>query len=132
MPAIRAFAQETGATPFSFDLLTEEAGCAASPAPEAEAIPQVFAEMTYDDYNFIAYLAWARWNAPDITWRMMPFHLGWLFKEPVHLFEVVDGMAAGMTFTTDDFEYRHRLKGMVPPGTALPGVVVFKLTHSNT
>ncbi len=131
LAASRAAAQDTPSRPFSFDLLTEEArNRAAGPAPEAEAIPQVFAEMTYDDYNFIAYRpARARWNVPDITWRLMPFHLGWLFKEPVHLFEVVDGMATGMDFTTDDFEYRHRLKGMVPPGTALPGVAGFKLTH---
>lgn len=124
-------AEETGAHPFSFDLLTEEARArAATPLPEPEAIPQVFADLTYDDYNLIAYRpARARWNAPGITWRMMPFHLGWLFKEPVHVFEVVDGMATGMTFTTDDFEYRHRLQGKVPPGTALPGVAGFKLTH---
>ena len=92
LAASRAAAQDTPSRPFSFDLLTEEArNRAAGPAPEAEAIPQVFAEMTYDDYNFIAYRpARARWNVPDITWRLMPFHLGWLFKEPVHLFEVVD------------------------------------------
>lgn len=103
---------------------------AAGPMPEAEVIPQVFADLTYDDYNLIAYRpARARWSAPGVTWRMMPFHLGWLFKEPVHLFEVADGMATELTFSTDDFEYRHRLQGKVPAGTALPGVAGFKLTH---
>lgn len=131
LSATRALGGETASKPFSFDLLTEEARArAAGPVPQAEAIPQVFAEMTYDDYNFIAFRpARARWNMPGVTWRMMPFHLGWLFKEPVHLYEVTDGMATEMTFTTDDFEYRHRLKGIVPPGTALPGVAGFKLTH---
>ena len=131
LSATRALGGETASKPFSFDLLTEEARArAAGPVPQAEAIPQVFAEMTYDDYNFIAYRpARARWNKPGVTWRMMPFHLGWLFKEPVHLYEVTDGMATEMTFTTDDFEYRHRLKGIVPPGTALPGVAGFKLYH---
>ena len=62
-------AEETGSRPFSFDLLTEEVRVrAAAPVPDPESIPQVFAELTYDDYNLIAYRpARARWNTPGIT-----------------------------------------------------------------
>ncbi|MCB2116757.1 MAG: glucan biosynthesis protein G [Rhodobacteraceae bacterium] len=124
-------AQQSGALPFSFDTLTEEARQrAAAPSPAPEEVAPLFAAMNYDEYNHIAYRpARARWALKDVTWRLMPFHLGWLFKEPVRLYEVADGQAREITYTSDDFEYRGTLKDRVPAGTALPGVAGFKLTH---
>ncbi len=126
------FAQEAAVTEaFSFDLLTEAARSrAAEMAPGSEELAPVFKDLTYDDYQMIQFRpSRVRWKAKDSTWNLLPFHLGWLFKEPVRLHEVVDGMATELTFTTDDFEYRGHLKQDVPAGTALPGVAGFKLTH---
>lgn len=126
-----AFAQETSDGAFSFDLLTEAARArAASPAPAAAELSTLFKDLTYDDYQMIQFRPTrARWKAKDMSWNLLPFHLGWLFKEPVRLREVVDGIATELTFTTDDFEYRGRLKQGVPAATALPGVAGFKLVH---
>lgn len=126
-----ALAQTAAGEPFSFDLLTEAARVrAAVPAPEPEALSPLFKDLTYDDYQFIQFRPTkARWRATDSVWNLLPFHLGWLFKEPVHLYEVVNGVATGLSFTTDDFDYRGPLKQDVPAGTALPGVAGFKLTH---
>jgi glucans biosynthesis protein len=129
--ARQLFAQQATAVAFSFELLTESARSRArrnDPAPE-ELAP-VFRELSYDDYQMIQF--WpsrARWKAKDSDWNLLPFHLGWLFKEPVRLHEVVGGMASELSFTTDDFEYRGHLRQDVPAGTALPGVAGFKLTH---
>lgn len=130
-----AFAQDTPQPPagevFSFDLLTEAARSRAAQDPAApERLSPLFNELTYDDYQMIQFRPRkARWKDKGSTWNLLPFHLGWLFKEPVRLHEVVDGMATELTFTTDDFEYRGHLKQEVPAGTALPGVAGFKITH---
>jgi len=123
--------QQSGAAAFSFDTLTEGARKRAETAPPApEDVAPIFANMTYDDYQHIQFRpTHARWTDPGVDWRMMPFHMGWLFKEPVRLHEVVDGMATEITYLTDDFEYRGNLAERVPDGTALPGVAGFKLTH---
>ncbi len=123
--------QEATGEVFSFDLLTEAARSrAAEKVAAPEELASVFKDLNYDDYQMIQFRPGkARWRARGSAWNLLPFHLGWLFKEPVRLHEVVNGMATELTFTTDDFEYRGHLKQDVPAGTALPGVAGFKLTH---
>jgi glucans biosynthesis protein len=124
-------AEDAAAEPFSFDLLTEEARrrAAASP-PQPEVLAPVFKDLTYDDYQMIQFRPGrARWQAKGAVWNLLPFHLGWLFKEPVRLHEVVEGRATELSFTTDDFAYGGHLAQEVPAATALPGVAGFKLTH---
>ena len=53
--------------------------------------------------------------------------MGWLFSEPVRLFEVTGDTATEMSFSTDDFEYLKELTTQVPPHAALPGVAGVKL-----
>ena len=134
-PAILAgrplLAQDAATEVFSFDLLTEAARRrAAAIDPGSEDLAPIFKDLTYDDYQMIQFRPdRARWQAKGAVWNLLPFHLGWLFKEPVRLHEVVDGRATELSFTTDDFEYRGHLKQDVPAATALPGVAGFKLTH---
>lgn len=124
-------AQEAAAAPqtFSFDLLTDVMREKATQDPTTpEAIPDFLASLTYDDYQKIVF--WpdrARWNFEGSAFRLHAFHMGWLFREPVHVFEVVDGMAQAMEFSTDDFEYRGDLKPRVPAGFKLPGVAGIRL-----
>jgi len=55
--------------------------------------------------------------------------MGWLFPEPVRLFEVADGQSSEMLFSTDDFEYLNDLAARVPEHAELPGVAGFRLNH---
>lgn len=117
--------------PFSFDILTEKMRIRSmGEDPVAPPLSDFLASLDYDKYNLIQF--WpkrARWSEEGSSWRVLPFHMGWLFKEPVRVQEVVDGRATEMTFTTADFEYRGELKAEVPADFALPGVAGFKLNH---
>ncbi len=115
--------------PFDFDRLTEEmrrlAGEAYRPPAKAEGF---FTDFTYDDYQAVQFdPAMARWSGPDAGFLLHAFHLGWLFAEPVDLYEVADGIARPLVFTTDDFLYYDRVKDRVPPHESLPGVAGFRL-----
>lgn len=118
-------------TPFSFDLLSETMRTRAQgDDPVAPPLSDFLASLDYDKYQMIQF--WpqrARWLEPDSAWRVLPFHVGWLFKEPVKIYEVAGDQATEMTFTTADFEYRGKLKAEVPADFTLPGVAGFKLNH---
>lgn len=127
-----AVAQDVPATtgePFSFDLLTEEMrALSAHPHAVAERPASFLDDLTYDDYKLIQFLPKrARWEDTDANFRIHAFHMGWLFEEPVRMFEVADGMARPLTFTTDDFEYLGDLPARVPQHADLPGVAGFRL-----
>lgn len=126
----RPLAQE--GEPFSFDGLTEAARARAASPYEDPPREDEFAEgLTYDDYRRINFDPdRARFAAEGSRFRLAAFHLGWLFAEPVGLYEVVDGRAVPMTFTTDDFLY---YDGLPFIEGVLPGVSGFRLaTPLNT
>ncbi|WP_371742109.1 glucan biosynthesis protein [Citreicella sp. C3M06] len=123
-----AHAQEEG-QPFSFDGLSERMRelAQSDPAPRDE-ISGPLTEIDYDDFNRIRFRAdHIRWaDDPSRLFRLNAFHLGWLFKEPVHMFELVDGVSRPMVFSTADFDYRD-VKTALPPDLVLPGVAGFRL-----
>lgn len=138
------FAQETDngaakpATPtvaapqqFSFDLLTEEMrALSAQPHATAPAPEGFLGDLTYDDYRLIRFRDdRSRWVDEPTRFRLAAFHMGWLFPEPVRLYDVQDGMATEMLFSTDDFEYLNELAERVPEHAELPGVAGFRLNH---
>jgi glucans biosynthesis protein len=136
-----AHAQETTAAPaepnaapqqFSFDLLTEEMRVlSGSPHVTAPAPEGFLGELTYDDYRLIRFAdARARWDEPGSNFRLGAFHMGWLFPEPVRLYEVAAGEATEMRFSTDDFEYLNELAERVPEHARLPGVAGFRLNYA--
>lgn len=140
---LRLFAEETevqeapqpaapaAGTPFSFDLLSEMMRLKAqAPYTPVAAASGFLDDLGYDDYQRIAYLgARAKWNTPESLFRVHAFHMGWLFKEPVLIHEVADGMAREITFNTDDFEYRHGLSERVPQHVDMPGVAGLRLHY---
>lgn len=130
---LRAMAQQGNAATqqFSFDLLSQEMQALAlqpyrAPAP----IDGFLATLDYDDYRLVRFRPDRQlWSAPGSAWRLAAFPMGWLFKEPVILYEVQGDQARELRFTTDDFEYLNDLADRVPPLTDVPGVAGFRLHH---
>lgn len=115
--------------PFDFDALTEEMrALAQAEAVPAERLGGFFTDFSYDDYQAVQFNPKrARWAGPEAGFHLHAFHLGWLFAEPVKMFEIEGGMARPMVFTTDDFLYYDRVKDRVPLHEPLPGVAGFRL-----
>ncbi|OAO07676.1 glucan biosynthesis protein D [Roseovarius indicus] len=116
--------------PFSFERLVEDMRAAAGREYEPELIEDSFLnDLNYDDYRLIRFdPERARFGEVDNTrFELQAFHMGWLFKAPVHLFEVADGRAAPMNFDTDDFIYERESRDKVPEHAPLPGVAGFRL-----
>ncbi|MGD9861683.1 MAG: glucan biosynthesis protein [Pseudodonghicola sp.] len=115
--------------PFSFDILVEEMRAAAAAPYAAQSIGDSFLTgLTYDDYRLIRFNPErARFATEGSRFGLQAFHMGWLFKEPVQLYEVDGGQAVPMDFDTDDFIYEREARDHVPEHTALPGVAGFRL-----
>lgn len=136
-----ALAQETATAPeaapiaaaqqFSFDLLTEEMRLLSAQPHVTSPAPEGFlGDLDYDDYRLIRFRDdSARWVDEKTRFRLAAFHMGWLFPEPVRLFEVTGGTASELLFSTDDFEYLNDLATRVPEHAELPGVAGFRLNH---
>lgn len=117
---------------FSFDLLTEEMRDLATRPYEAPVIPPSFLEkLTYDDYRLIRFNPkQARWADLDgSAYQLHAFHMGWLFKEPVQIYEIDGAYATQMGFDTDDFIYERQVGERVPAHAELPGVAGFRLHY---
>ncbi|QRF65915.1 glucan biosynthesis protein D [Ponticoccus alexandrii] len=113
--------QDGGGTPFSFDWLSARMKDRAANHPAvAEKLPGFTAELSYDEYQRIRFARDRNRWADHTRFQMNAFHPGWLFNEPVHVFEVVDETAQPMVFSTDDFDYSS-LKRDIPEHFELPG-----------
>ncbi|WP_128254099.1 glucan biosynthesis protein [Falsirhodobacter deserti] len=118
-------------SPFSFDMLTDEMREAATqPYKEPQRPAGVLGDLKYDDYRNINFRAdHARWaDDPTNLFRVAAFHMGWLYSQPVRMFEVSDGAATEMHFSTDDFEYYNDLADRFQPHLELPGIAGFRLS----
>lgn len=114
---------------FDFDTLTEEMRVLSqSDAVPAERLSGFFTDFSYDDYQAVQFNPKrARWAGPEAGFHLHAFHLGWLYAEPVRIFQLEGGIARPMLFTTDDFLYYGRVKDRVPLHEPLPGVAGFRL-----
>jgi glucans biosynthesis protein len=123
-PASNAAAQQ-----FSFDLLTEEMRQLSLQPHTTEPLPAGFlGDLSYDDYRLIRFRdKRARWSDAKTPYRLAAFHMGWLFPEPVRIYEVAGDAATEMQFSTDDFEYLNEMAARVPEHAELPGVAGFRL-----
>lgn len=114
-------ATEEAGTPFSFDWLSARMKDLASKPPAVtEKLPGFTAELSYDEYQRIRFTRDRNRWSDHARFRMNAFHPGWLFNEPVHVFEVADDMAQPMVFSTDDFDYSS-LSRQIPEHFELPG-----------
>ncbi len=104
-----AFAQDADdAEVFDFDVLTEQMRKKAGEpfngaVPE---LPKLFAGLDYDGYRKIQFDAQhARWIDNNSGFQVHAFPMGWLFKEPVGVFEVAEGKALPFDFSNADFMF---------------------------
>lgn len=133
VPCKSAMAQDAPVTPeqppFDFDVLSETMRAAAQErAKPAEAIEGFLTEFSYDDYQRVRFeRKRTRWAEADYEpFHLNAFHPGWLFNEPVHLNEVVDGVVTPMGFSTADFDYSN-VETEIPANFEMPGVAGFRL-----
>ncbi len=119
-----------GTEPFDFEWLTARMqALATEPAVAPDRPEGFFSSFDYDDYRAINFdPARGRWSDTGGPFRLQAFHLGWLFAEPVRIFDVVDGQATPLEFSTADFLYYDRVRDRVPAATGLPGVAGFRLS----
>lgn len=132
-PAPAAPAAPLAATQqFSFDILAEEMRALAAREPQHAEQPKSFLDdLTYDDYRLIRFNPErARWADTEASrFRMHAFHMGWLFKDPVLIYEVTGDQSQLMAFDTDDFIYEREARDRVPEHAPLPGVAGFRLHY---
>ncbi len=95
------------ATPFSYAQLKGEARSLASRAYEApkNLAPQKLQDLDYDQYQSLRFRGErALWADTDRGFRIQFYHLGRGFKEPVRMFEVVDGSAREILYRPADYD----------------------------
>lgn len=116
--------------PFSFEALTERMRAKAGEPFKQPSfdVPEKVRQLDYEAYKQIAFRPdHAVWRDTDSPFRIQAFHLGWLFNEPVKIFELVDGQPKELTFSPGDFEYRDPLNPADFEGLPMPGVAGFRL-----
>lgn len=134
LPSARLAAQQATASagdavPFDYDTLIARAKTMAGSDYEPIApLGAPFADLDYDAYRNIQFKEdRALWAGPAATAVLHAYHPGWLFDTTVQLFEVAEGRARPLVFTTDDFNYYGKAAELMPAGTDLPGVAGFRL-----
>lgn len=118
--------------PFSFDALTEamRASAARPWVAPASALPAFLTGLDYDGYRLIEPRGdRAVALGPGLGYHLQPFHLGWLYTEPVRLFETDAGRSTALAFTSADFDYRRPALAAAAAAEPLPGVAGFRLSY---
>ena len=118
------------AAPFSFDILIDAMRTlAARPFEAPQPMDLPLPDLDYDQYRAIRFRPdHARW-ADAGRFQIHAFHPGWLFPDPVRLFEVTADQAVPMGFSTADFEYRNEVADQAPADAPLPAIAGFRLHH---
>ncbi|MEO5806273.1 glucan biosynthesis protein [Devosia sp.] len=118
--------------PFSFDDLTArmKTMAAAPYVAPTFVLPEAYAALDYDAYRRIQFRPdRGFWAGLGKGFQVQAFHPGWLFKEPVKLFELKDGSASPMTFTAEDFAYHDDAVAAAVKDEPFPGVAGFRLNY---
>jgi periplasmic glucans biosynthesis protein len=92
---------------FDYAALKGEARAMAGKAfePSAKLAPSVLQELSYDQYQSIRFRReQALWHEDDGHFRIEFFHMGRGFKEPVRMYEIVDGQAREILYRPELFD----------------------------
>jgi glucans biosynthesis protein len=111
--------------PFSPDLVREQARALAAEAFGTldGALPDVLADLPYDQYRQISFRRdMALWHGLGLDAEAQFFHLGYHFKTPVHIYEVLDGTAREVLYTPELFDFgQSGLEPDFPPDLGFAG-----------
>lgn len=125
-----AEAAETG--PFDFELFTERMRALAGSAyaPALPSLPELYAGLNYDGYRMVQFNpARAKWADAGLGYQVHGFALGWLFKEPVAVSEIVDGDAHTIGFETADFKFYDAGMKAIADAEPFPGVAGLRINY---
>ncbi|MGE0373582.1 MAG: glucan biosynthesis protein [Gammaproteobacteria bacterium] len=82
--------------------------------PPSQDLPDVLAKLDYQDYRAIRFdPARALWHDLGVRFSAQFFHRGFLYKDRVDIYEVVDGRAMPILYRPDLFTYD---RGTLPTG----------------
>jgi len=127
-----AIADEAETGPFDFDSFTERMQALAQSAyePALPPLPELFAGLTYDGYRMVQFNpAKAKWAESGLGYQVHAFPMGWLFKEPVAVSEVVGGNAHAIGFETADFKFFDAAMKATAEAEPFPGVSGFRINY---
>lgn len=99
--------------------------------PASFVMPEGFDGLGYDSYRLIQFRPdRGYWADEDYGYQVQAFHLGWLYPEPVRLFEIREGVAEPIAFGPEDFDYRSEdLARAAQSADEFPGVAGFRLNY---
>jgi glucans biosynthesis protein len=131
---VPGFAQSEAPESFAFsfdDLSARMRDTAAAPYEHPTfKMPELFAGLDYDAYRKIQYRGdHGKWADLNAGFQVQAFHLGWLFPEPIKLYELADGKATPFSFAAADFEYHDTALGAEAAKVEFPGVAGFRLNY---
>jgi glucans biosynthesis protein len=123
---------QAAAAPFDFELFTARMKDLAALPYEAPAfeLPEAYQGLDYDAYRHIQFRPdHALWAEDGLGFHVHAFHPGWLFKEPVKLFELKDGTATPVQFGAADFDYHDKDIEERVAGSTFPGVAGIRINY---
>jgi periplasmic glucans biosynthesis protein len=75
--------------------------------PPEHTLPKPLANLDYDQYQAIRFRAErSQWAGEAVAFRVQFFHRGPMFKEPVRMYEVVNGQAQEIIYDPAMFDFR--------------------------
>jgi len=116
--------------PFDFDSFSARMQeiAAADFVPPSRDLPEAFASLDYDSYRQIQYATDAsKWLDDNLGYRMQAFHMGWLFPEPVQVYEINGSNARSIGFSAADFDYHDDDVEAAAAKAEFPGVAGFRI-----
>jgi glucans biosynthesis protein len=128
-PSIAQDAAASSAT-FSFDALSQRMQAKAGQPyePPAEELPDSFKGFDYDSYRKIQYRPDpSKWEGDDSRFHIQAFHLGWLFKESVAVYDITGGKPVPMDFKPADINYHEAEVEQKVAAGPWPGVAGFRI-----
>jgi hypothetical protein len=128
--SVRAATLAEPSAPFTVSWLHQRVHeLAAGPfEPVKVDLPPAFTDMSFTQYHDIRFHAdQALWRDLNLTFESQFFHLGYQYREPVHVFDVVDGVAREVVYAPALFDYGK--SGIDPSSLAALGFSGFRLHY---
>ena len=97
--------------------------------PPTDARPPWLAAMDYDDYQALNNFRAERslWGGGELPFQARFFHLGLYFHHPVSLYEVADGVARPIHFSSNLYKYGPRVRDRIPESVGDLGFAGFRV-----